>query len=152
VAVSTSGVLFGKNITKISSMTHVLALSKDNKLYGWGPNSAYQLYDDSSATKLLPIEISPPILANKTIIDIQSGPLGSAVLTSDGIAYYFGSNKLGTAGSGLTEYSTTYVTLSSLTNVAKLAAGYDHCVALTLDGKLYTWGAIFGLGLGGMIL
>ncbi len=64
-------------------------------------------------------------------------------LNSDGEIYGWGDNAYGTLGNGTTTSATkpTKATMPTNTVVTQIAAGYDHALALTEDGEVYTWGS-----------
>lgn len=127
------------------SGTHVLALGADDMLYGWGSNSNFELAlaDDtgSAATPTLIPDMPDPVNA------FAAGG-GFSVAASAGEVYSWGTAYFGELGNGsLTGSSPEPQKLSGLEDVVALAAaapfstGYGrHVLALTGDGRLYSWG------------
>lgn len=64
-------------------------------------------------------------------------------LASDGTAYAWGSNSFGMLGDGTKTSSNTPVKVLMPNGVrfAAVSAGWNHVVALSTDGKIYTWGS-----------
>jgi len=59
VAVSTSGVLSGKNLVSISvGRAHSCSIDTDSKVYCWGDNSYYQIGDNTNITRKVPVSIN----------------------------------------------------------------------------------------------
>lgn len=58
-----------------------------------------------------------------------------------GSTWTWGDNAVGQLGNGTTTSSKTPIKASGLNNIGKIASGYYHTLALSIDGKnLYTWG------------
>jgi alpha-tubulin suppressor-like RCC1 family protein len=71
----------------ISSLyEHILALSKDGKVYAWGRNNYGQLGDGTTSTKYSPELID----INDTIIQVSAGEYHSLALSKDGKVYAWG--------------------------------------------------------------
>ena len=70
---------------------------------------------------------------------ISAGQNSSQVITSDNTHLSRGLNNYGQLGLGNYENQREWTT-GSAENIAKLSSPYTHTVALTKDGKIYTWG------------
>ena len=58
-AVSTSGVLSGKNLVSVSvGRNHSCSIDTDSKVYCWGDNSYYQIGDNTNITRKVPVSIN----------------------------------------------------------------------------------------------
>lgn len=155
VSVRTDGVLSGKTVTKIvSGHNHSFALTSEGRIYGWGDNFSNQLANDISGTGNVPVAVhTTGVLAGKTIVDIAANRDFSAALDSTGKAYTWGgANTFGELGIGSNNQSLVPVpvdtsgVLSGKTLVA-ISAGMSHMLALSSEGKVYTWGDwAFGSG------
>jgi alpha-tubulin suppressor-like RCC1 family protein len=115
--------------------------------FGWGENGSGQVGDGTTTDRLVPVAVDVSgVLAGKTITAVSAYGEFVLALGSDGKAYGWGSNWRGTLGDGTTAPSSPPVevdmsgVLSGKTLVA-LAAGYDHSLGLTSDGKVYAWGS-----------
>lgn len=65
-------------------------------------------------------------------------------LSADGIAYSWGSNFAGVLGNGTQDNNSTVpmrVEMPSGVRFASVSAGWNHVIALSTEGKLYTWGS-----------
>lgn len=145
--VDASGVLAGKNIIAIAcGDDHSLALSDEGKVYAWGGNTFGQLGDGSTAPRFSPVAVNMSgVLAGKTIVAIGGGHTHSIALTSDGQIFAWGYNQNGQLGNGTGANSSVPVAVNmngalAGRTVKSIAAGGDHNVVLTLDGKVYAWG------------
>lgn len=104
VAVSVSGVLANKAVTKVavsggsSSMT--ICVIADNKPYCWGYNNYGQVGDGTTANKTTPVAVNngqmPP---DATATDIAVGTTHTCVLADDQV-YCWGYNSSGQVGNG----------------------------------------------------
>ena len=87
-------------------------------------------------------------MSNK-IISCAEAEYTSAILTDDGEIYIWGSNQVGQSGNG-----TNFGTVQALVvkgipdKVIQVALGYNHVLALTKGGEIYTWGGNTGGQLG----
>ncbi|MFZ4621070.1 MAG: T9SS type A sorting domain-containing protein [Bacteroidota bacterium] len=102
VAVSTSGVLSGKTITKIAAgADFCIALASDGTVYTWGNNANGQLGDASNTTSNVPVAVSTSgVLSGKTITQIGAGYSHAIALASNGSIFVWGSNIFGQLGIG----------------------------------------------------
>ncbi len=147
VPIYISRAIWGKTIVAVAAgIDHTLALSSDGKVYAWGDNSYGQLGNHSFDNSTVPVVVDTTgVLAGKKVIAIAAGANYSMALTSDGKIYAWGSNNSGQLGVlGLTR-SNVPVAVNLTGSIAgkiitAIAAGIDHSLALTCDGKVYAWG------------
>lgn len=129
---------------------HTLLLDSNGSVYGWGSNSNGRLglgpAGDSNVRKAVRIPNLPKAKY------IATGTSHSLVLGVDNKIYVMGHNGDGKLGTGDTtaRYYPTQVSIADGVEIIKVAAGYDHSLALTSDGKIYAWGNNYNgqLGLG----
>ncbi len=66
------------------------------------------------------------------------------MLTAEGMVYALGSNETGKLGIGRSfdemQFTKTPIKIDMLGNIAQVAVGDQHSVALTKDFKVYGWG------------
>jgi len=122
---------------------HFLALANAADLYAWGSNSAGQLGDGTTVSRMTPERvIFPPSVVS--ITHIATGALHSLAFTNDGL-YAWGHNSQGDLGDGTTENRLLPVKVrlpASVTWISSLSGGFMDSFAVTNDG-LYAWGYNF---------
>ena len=149
VEVDATGFLAGKSVIAIAAgSSHSLALTSEGRIASWGSNSSGVLgAGGTSGSSLKPIAVSTSgVLAGKTVTAISAGQLHSVALVSDGTVVAWGSNSSGQLGTGNTTQSSFPVAVLSDgalagQKVVAIAAGANHTLALTSDGRVYTWGS-----------
>jgi alpha-tubulin suppressor-like RCC1 family protein len=122
--------------------THVLVLTTDGNVFGWGSNhfgqvglsQAVQKNNEGFSTK--PNSIVFP----EKIIAIAAGMHYSLALTASGKVYAWGWNGFGQLGLGDLKSRNTPTLIPNLSGVRAIAAGEGHALAL---GKyqLFGWGS-----------
>ncbi len=147
-ATDVSGVLAGKTITAVSSGDDfTLVLTSDGKVFTWGENSSGQLGEGSNTDSSVPVTVDMTgVLSGKTVTAIATGGSSCYALTSDGKVFAWGSNYVGALGDGSGANSSVPVAVDTSgvlfgKTVLAIAAGNLQGMALTSDGKVYTWGA-----------
>ncbi|KAK9453500.1 regulator of chromosome condensation 1/beta-lactamase-inhibitor protein II [Dipodascopsis uninucleata] len=143
---------------------HVLAIDKRGKLWSWGCNDhgalgrntskgeegllrdmdAEESDDDGS---LNPLESTPTLvegLPDSTIfVQVAASDNLSLALTSEGRLWAWGTFRCneGVLGfSETTEFQRTPVQVPIPYPVGQICAGKDHVMALTVNGRVYSWG------------
>lgn len=84
-------------------------------------------------------------LNGKTVTKLATGVTHTLLLTSDGKVYAFGANNYGQLGDGTNtnRYTPVAVNMSDAIFgkvVVDISAGDNHNLALTSDGRVYSWG------------
>lgn len=116
------------------------------KLFAWGANNTGQLGDGTTTTRTTPVEVNTAsITPTAHWIMVSSGANHSLALAADGRIFAWGYNGSGSLGNGTTTSSNSLVPVNqtgvlSGKHVVAIAAGQDHSLALTSDGKAYAWG------------
>ena len=155
VAVDVSGVLAGKTVTAISaSYTFTLALTSEGRVYSWGRNFSGVLGNNTTTNSLVPVAVDVSgVLNGKTITNIAAGGSHALALASDGRVYAWGDNWSGVLGNNSTTRSLVPIAVDvsgalSGKTVTAIAAGSGHSVALTSEGRVFTWGENYSGQLG----
>lgn len=148
-AVYMSGALSGKQVVALASGGgggHNLALTSDGKVYAWGGNDSGQIGDGTTTNRTLPVAVNMNgVLQGNTVIAIAAGDRHSLAISSDGKVYAWGSNSSGELGDGTTTQRTIPVAVNSSgvlfgRTIVAISAGDMSSLALTSEGKVYSWG------------
>nr|CAG4711626.1 unnamed protein product [Naegleria fowleri] len=136
------------NISQIAAgHTASYAIDTNGKVWAWGDNSFGQLGDRTGGAKARPF----PMFYNGTFygkkaLRVCGGYDYGAVLSTDGELFTFGSNSQGQLGIPTTTTKTIepvripLVGALSSSPVIDIQCGYQHVVALLLNGDVVTWG------------
>jgi hypothetical protein len=134
-----------RNIVDIMSATnHFVARSINGRLYYWEDESKIKNEKCSHDRSPLKKEVSVRVyVKEKNIIDISCGLHHSLALSEDGLVYGWGYNNWGQTGSGTGKYKDTMPKkLKGFDNekVKAISCGGYHSLALTSNGRVYSWG------------
>lgn len=114
-----------------------VALRSDSTLWAWGVNEHGQLGNGTQVNSSTPVQVS----GLTGITAVSCGQSFTLALKSDGSVWSWGYNDFGALGNGsLDDWSTLPVQVSGLTDVALIAGGTYHSLALKNDGTLWAWG------------
>jgi alpha-tubulin suppressor-like RCC1 family protein len=118
-----------------------LVLTSTGELFAFGDDSEGQLGESGDWLNATPEAITLPG-ATGLPVQVAAGEYHSLVLTSTGQLYTFGDDHLGQLGdSGKSRYTPETITLPGATGtIGQIAAGWEHSLALTSTGQLYTFG------------
>jgi alpha-tubulin suppressor-like RCC1 family protein len=119
---------------------HSLALGFDGTVWAWGSDSWGQLGSDPAIET---VRSAPEAVSGLSqMIAIAEGHAHSLALKADGTVWAWGQNDVGQLGIGTADSSVHYVPaqVSGLTNVIAIACGYNHSLALKVDGTVWAWG------------
>ncbi|KAJ4733293.1 Regulator of chromosome condensation (RCC1) family protein [Rhynchospora pubera] len=120
---------------------HNLALLEDGILWAWGNNEYGQLGTGDTQPRSQPIPVQG--LSGLLLVDIAAGGWHSTTLTADGEVYAWGRGEHGRLGFGDDKSSKMVpqkVQLLAGEDIIKVSCGGTHSVALTRDGRLYSYG------------
>lgn len=114
---------------------HTLVSTADGSVYAWGWNNLGQ--SGGTAAAATPRLVSG--IANLTAADGSTFTIARA---SDGTVWTFGADGSGQIGDGTVANAVVVPTqVTALTDVAAVAAGLNHAVAVTADGSVWAWGS-----------
>lgn len=125
------------------------ARTTDGRLFTWGSNSRGQLGDGTTTDRLSPIDITAQFHLDpeETFVFFSITGYHAFTLTSAGRLFTWGSNDAGQLGDGTntdrptpTDITTQFNLNSEETLAAVASTGLYHTLALTTDGRLFTWG------------
>ncbi len=131
------------NVVKIAVGTdHVLALTKEGKVYSWGQNSNGQLgVNDTTSSPYAKVVLGEEGEGFLTdIVDISAGANGSAAIDKTGNLYVWGKGSDGEIGNN-TKDSKYVPTKNGVEKAIQVSIGGRGSVAaLTADGVQWSWG------------
>ncbi|WP_456047875.1 RCC1 domain-containing protein [Actinomadura harenae] len=107
---------------------------------GVGGNDSGALGDGTTVERDAPVRTRLP--SGVTLTQESGGDSHTLGLTSDGRVLAWGRNDVGQLGDGTSTLRTTpvFVRLPAGVTVTQVAAGGDHSLALTSDGRVLAWG------------
>ncbi|XP_031114509.1 ultraviolet-B receptor UVR8-like [Ipomoea triloba] len=120
---------------------HNLALLDDGALMAWGNNEYGQLGTGDTQPRSQPIPVQG--LLGLSLVDVAAGGWHSAALTEEGEVYGWGRGEHGRLGFGDDKSSKMVpqkVQLLSGENIVQISCGGTHSVALTRDGRMFSFG------------
>jgi alpha-tubulin suppressor-like RCC1 family protein len=120
---------------------HNLALLEDGILWAWGNNEYGQLGTGDTQPRSQPILVQG--LSGLTLVDIAAGGWHSTALTDDGEVYGWGRGEHGRLGFGDDKSSKMVpqrVQLLVGEDIIQVSCGGTHSVALTRDGRMFSFG------------
>ena len=84
----------------------------------------------------------PTVLESiNNVKDVAASAALTVALTHDGYIYTFGVNRWGQCGTGnMNPYETVFQKIKNLSNMIAIETGFQHCISLSDDGKVYAWG------------
>ena len=117
-----------------------LAVDDQGNIWGWGDNTRAQLGNGGGGKVFFPEKAAVGLDGND-ILDIQCGNVGTLFLLKDGSVFVCGSNEYGQTGLNNGKGKETLpVRIPGLENIVQVSCGWGHCLALTGDGHVYSWG------------
>ena len=116
---------------------YALALRSDGTIAAWGRNDYGQLGNGQAA-----IRISPARVAGiDQVKAVAAGGGFTLALRADGSLMGWGSNSDGALGDGTNQSRSHPVPVTGIRGtIAAIAAGTNHSLAITVDGKVWAWG------------
>ncbi|MDP1833337.1 MAG: hypothetical protein Q8L11_00185 [Candidatus Moranbacteria bacterium] len=143
--------LFGsqQQILHVSSgVSHTCAVRTDGSAYCWGNNAYGRLGDNTTTTRLAPVQVhgvsDAGFLAD--IVQISAGSTHTCALKADGTVYCWGDNGYGQLGdnSNVSKWFPVQVhgvaDSGFLTGVSQIFSGNFKTCAVKTDGTAYCWG------------
>ena len=104
----------------------------------WGANGSGQVGDNSTATRLAPVDVSG---LSSGVVTLSAGGFHTCALLTGGAVKCWGRNTSGQVGDNSTTTRLTPADVAGLSSgVTAIAAGYDHTCARLSGGALKCWG------------
>ncbi|XP_055954935.1 probable E3 ubiquitin-protein ligase HERC4 isoform X2 [Patella vulgata] len=134
--------LFNSPITDLScSDKHTLVSLADGKLYSCGNNDHGQLGRNTQCTRLEQVDK----IQSQHVLKVEAGLSHSMVLTTAKEVFTWGDNSFGQLGrEGIAEdqqKTPKLVKTLAVYSVLQIACGNNHCLVLTSEGLVASWGA-----------
>jgi alpha-tubulin suppressor-like RCC1 family protein len=126
----------------VTGRNYCLSITADGECYSWGENQFGQLgYKTTSQCTVKPRHIDS--LQGKQIAMVAAGSAHNLALSNDGKCYAWGRNvsgQLGTETNAGFILEPTLIKTLPYCKVAIIACGASHSMAVTTNGKCYSWG------------
>jgi len=126
---------------------HSSAITSEGRIFTWGNNNYGQLGDGTTTTRLTPTDITSlfNLSVGETITSISLGYAHSSAITSKGFIFTWGNNSYGQLGDGtnidrMTPIDITRFFRSPGEDIISVSLGYYHSSAITMVGRIFTWG------------
>jgi len=122
---------------------HTLLLTTMNEVYCWGAMGPAVLQPGRPNNVVFPTYCE--LTQSLNIVKIRIGRLHGIALSKEGYVFTWGSGEYGQTGVGGTDINFGPIRLETLRDkdIVDIACGLDHCVALSRNGRVWTWG--FGI-------
>jgi alpha-tubulin suppressor-like RCC1 family protein len=124
--------------------SHSLLLSDSGEVFSYGSGDNGYLGQGDPLGQPIPKRIEAEALKDDKIIQIAAGKTHSLLLSKNGNVYSFGAAYAGQLGHGTSksQYSPKKIESETLRShkIVKIAAGYDHSLLLTAEGKVFAFG------------
>ena len=130
-----------KRIIQLSACGfHTGCLTDQGEVYTWGEGKFGRLGHNAERNCAFPRLVEGLMGARPR--QIACGGFHTAVITDDGKIYTFGGGEHGQLGHGdkVNKLKPTLVQSLENTFISQITCGWSHSVALTKNGKVYTWG------------
>jgi hypothetical protein len=142
----------GEFVTQVAvGSRHMFSLSREGRVFSWG-NGEYGRCGNGKKKQLLPEPVA--LLEDKRVVQVASGHQHGLAVTAEGGVWVWGKNdagQLGVGGSVLMDLNTMeeFPLLLEVEaerkhewdgQVAAVAAGGNHSLAMMRDGRVFQWG------------
>ena len=133
--------LAGRRVVAVSAGEfHSFVLTADGSVWNWGDGDYGKLGHGDEQEQLLPKKVEA--LADQRAVAVSAGGDHSLALTADGAVWSWGWGGRGRLGHGDQQRQLLPKKIEALAGrcVIAVSAADDHCIALTADGALWSWG------------
>jgi alpha-tubulin suppressor-like RCC1 family protein len=127
---------------------HTSAVSLNGRVFTWGENDVGQLGDNTTTNKSVPTEITSKfnLAVGDKIIAMSLGSRHSSAVSLNGRVFTWGRNRVGQLGDNTTTNKSAPTEITSKFNLAvgdniiAMSLGFEHTSAVSLNGRVFTWG------------
>ena len=126
-----------------SGWSHTAVVTEDGTLWTFGENKSGQLGDGTDIERRTPVKVATGVKeAYADGINYAQITDFTAVLKEDGTLWMCGNNTCGQLGNGAQGFDQRFNPdlAQTMTDVASIATGYEHTIAVKTDGTLWAWG------------
>jgi alpha-tubulin suppressor-like RCC1 family protein len=121
-----------------SGDSHILAIDKNGRAWGWGFNLFGTLGDNSVTNRATPVSV---LGAVKTFCQISGGGIHNLAIDKNGRAWGWGYNYYGQIGNNsATSQRTPVSVLGVVKTFCQISAGTYHSLAIDKNGRAWGWG------------
>jgi len=130
-------------VTSVSaSGDYTMAILDGGSLWGWGDNQVGQLGDGTNTYRRGPVWA----MGNVAMVSARNSQTDGGhtmAIRADGSLWGWGMNTFGQIGNGTTWdwSSANFSHVKVMENVAEVSTGFNHTIAITVDGCVWSWGA-----------
>jgi alpha-tubulin suppressor-like RCC1 family protein len=120
---------------------HNFLLTDDHHLYSWG-KAEYAIGHPGRRDKTIFFPTLCEMTEGMELTQVVTGRQHTLALNKRGDIFAWGKSEMGQLGQGNTDPSLFPVRITSLRDkgIVQIASGLDHCVALSSDHRVWTWG------------
>ncbi|CAJ1354632.1 unnamed protein product, partial [Effrenium voratum] len=123
---------------------HVVAITDAGTAISWGRSNEFgQVGHGPAALKRAKPGMVRGLPALYRVLAVACGEYNTVALLSSGELYSWGANDLGQLGVGDTQYRHAPAKIGGKAlgvPFRSVAAGFQHCLALSRSGRVYSWG------------
>lgn len=120
------------------NLGYSLAIDKNGRAWAWGYNTYGQLGDNSTASRLTPVNVGG---APKTFCKIAAGRQHSLAIDKNGRVWAWGMGSNGLLGDNSnTQKRTPVSVVGSVKTFCQIAAARNHSLAIDKNGRAWSWG------------
>ena len=133
--------LGGERAVSVSAAVyHSLALTADGAVWSWGEGNFGRLGHGDQQDQLQPKKIEA--FAGQRVVAVSAGAYHSLALTADSAVWSWGAGFFGKLGQGDQQAQWQPKKIEALAGqrVVAVSAGGFHCLALTADSAVWSWG------------
>ena len=146
------GIRFNQVSAGILTNNFSIGVASDGNAYAWGSNQYGQLGQGSTSgtPQKTPVKVPLPdgVASGFTYTQVAAGGNHVLAVGSDGIVYAWGINDHGQLGNGSLDANTPQTSPMPVKGAdgqpfkaVQVSAGYADSAAISLDGRVYTWGS-----------
>jgi len=122
-----------------------LFLTKSGHVWGFGNNSVGQLGVPTTTATIVEYPVQLPMLTEQPIVQVACGLYHSLALSTEGNVYSTGENSQKQLGNYHREFRAKWLPVpidDGTANVRAIACGAESSYAVSVSGKVYSWGSM----------